>query len=193
MNRLRRLVGPGGAGSSGSVLRVAAVVLVAGALAWSSFAAPEAAQTFGFDREQFRTEWNRLVTREGLDVFRIDSVEWTDEESGVFGFAFSPTMSIIGRVDPIPIGEVEELALVGRPAVDGRDVVLAGMNLVVAVTEPELTADDRAAVLSRLSVLGAAPADPDERIVAGDTRFRVAADPSTGVLGIGARPAAGAD
>ena len=106
----------------------------------------------------------------------------------MFGFAFSESMSVIGRVDRTPIRDVEELALVGEPEIDGEDLVVAGMDLIIRVTEPGLDASQRADLLSDLAVLGTLPADPDQRTTAGTTEYRVAADAVGGVVGIGAKP-----
>ncbi len=144
--------------------------------------------TFGFDRTEFVDRWNEAALDAGRPALTIPEVVWTDEEAGVFGFAFSDTMSVIGRVDRTPIQDVEELALVGEPAIDGQDVVIAGMDLVIQVTEPELDAAERSDLLADLAVLGTLPADPDQRTTAGATEYRVAADAVGGVLGIGARP-----
>ena len=144
--------------------------------------------TFGFDRTEFTERWNSAALDAGQPGLRIPEVVWTDEEEGVFGYAFSETMSVIGRVDRTPIQDVEELALVGEPAIDGQDLVIAGMELVIRVTEPALNADERSALLTDLAVLGTLPADPDQRTTAGTTEYRVAADAVGGVLGIGARP-----
>ena len=144
--------------------------------------------TFGFDRIEFTERWNEAALDAGQPALTIPEVVWTDEEAGVFGFAFSETMSVIGRVDRTPIQDVEELALVGEPANDSEELVIAGMDLVIRVTEPALGADERTALLTDLAVLGTLPADPDQRTTAGTTEYRVAADAVGGVLGIGARP-----
>lgn len=144
--------------------------------------------TFGFDRTEFTERWNGAALDAGQPALTIPEVVWTDEAAGVFGFAFSETMSVIGRVDRTPIQDVEELALVGEPAVDGEEFVIAGMDLVIRVTEPGLDAEERTALLTDLAVLGTLPADPDQRTTAGTTEYRVAADAVGGVLGIGARP-----
>lgn len=144
--------------------------------------------TFGFDRAEFTDRWNAAALDAGRPALTIPEVVWTDEEAGVFGFAFSETLSVIGRVDRTPIQDVEELALVGEPAVDGEEIVIAGMELVIRVTEPALDAGARTALLTDLAVLGTLPADPDQRTTAGTTEYRVAADAVGGVLGIGARP-----
>lgn len=144
--------------------------------------------TFGFDRTEFVDRWNEAARDTGQPDLTIAEVVWTDEEAGVFGFAFSETMSVIGRVDRTPIQDVEELALVGEPSSDGEDFVIAGMDLVIQVTEPELDAGERTALLTDLAVLGTLPADPDQRTTVGTTEYRVAADAVGGVLGIGARP-----
>jgi hypothetical protein len=144
--------------------------------------------TFGFDRTEFTERWNEAALDAGQPDLAIPEVVWTDEEAGVFGFAFSESMSVLGRVDRTPVQDVEELALVGEPTLDGEDFVIAGMDLVIRVTEPGLTAEERTALLTDLAVLGTLPADPDQRTTAGTTEFRVAADAVGCVLGIGARP-----
>ena len=144
--------------------------------------------TFGFDRTEFVERWNDAALEADQPALTIPDVVWTDEEAGVFGFAFSETMSVIGRVDRTPLQDVEELALVGEPALDGEAFVIAGMDLVIRVTEPDLGAADRTALLTDLAVLGTLPADPDQRTTSGTTEYRVAADAIGGVVGIGARP-----
>lgn len=167
--------------------------MVAVGISFFFFSTRQSPITFGFDRTEFVDRWNAAAAESGEAALTISGVEWTDEEAGVFGYAFSETMSIIGRVDRTPIQDVEELALVGEPSVDGRESVIAGMDLVIRVTEPGLGADERAALLTDLAVLGTLPADPDQRTTAGTTEFRVAADAVAGVLGIGARPIGVAD
>jgi hypothetical protein len=144
--------------------------------------------TFGFDQSEFVERWNEAALEADLPGLTIPEVAWTDEEAGVFGYAFSESMSVIGRVDRTPIQDVEELALVGEPEIDGEDFVVAGMELIIRVTEPELDASQRADLLADLAVLGTLPADPDQRRAAGTTEYRVAADAVAGVVGIGAKP-----
>lgn len=140
---------------------------------------------FGMSAEGFVERWNSAAAPELL----IGEVQWTDPEAGVFGFAFTPTLSVLARVDG-PYEQVVDIAVVGEPASDGEDLVLEAMELVVAVTEPELDATDRRDVLQLLSLVNPnRPARPDDSVVVGETRYRVAADVDRGVIGIGARPA----
>lgn len=162
--------------------------LVAAAIVFFFVSTRQSPITFGFDRTEFTARWNEAALAAGQPNLTIPEVSWTDEEAGVFGYAFSETMSVLGRVDRTPIQDVEELALIGEPSLDGEDFVIAGMDLVVQVTEPDLTADERTDLLTDLAVLGTLPADPDQRTTAGTTEYRVAADAVGGVLGIGARP-----
>ena len=163
--------------------------LVAAAFVYLFFATQQSPITFGFDRTDFVERWNAAALDSNQSSLTIPEVAWTDEEAGVFGYAFSESMSVIGRVDRSPIQDVEELALIGEPARDGEAVVIAGMELVIRVTEPDLVADERTQLLTDLAVLGTLPADPNQRTTAGTTEYRVAADAANGVLGIGARPA----
>lgn len=162
--------------------------MVAAAIVFFFLSTRQSPITFGFDRTEFTELWNEAALDAGQPGLTIPEVVWTDEEAGVFGYAFSETMSVLGRVDRTPLQDVEELAVVGEPAVDGEDIVIAGMDLVIRVTEPELDADERTELLTDLAVLGTLPADPDQRTTAGTTEYRVAADAVGGVLGIGARP-----
>lgn len=156
-------------------------------LAWFAFSGAGPA-TFAYDRDGFLEAWNEAALAENQPGFNVREFQWTDEEAGVFGFAFSETMSVIGRVDDTPLQEVEELALVGSRQDDGLDAIIAGMDLVIAVTEPGLDAAARADVLAELTVTGVVPADPSRRVTVDTTRYRVAADPANGILGIGATP-----
>ncbi|MDH3249576.1 MAG: hypothetical protein OEQ47_11470 [Acidimicrobiia bacterium] len=162
--------------------------LVAVAIVFFFVSTRQSPITFEFDRTEFVARWNEAALDAGQPALTIPDVDWTDEEAGVFGYAFSETMSVLGRVDRTPIQDIEELALVGEPAIDGEDLVIAGMELVIRVTEPALGATERTALLTDLAVLGTLPADPDQRTTAGTTEYRVAADAVGGVLGIGARP-----
>jgi hypothetical protein len=162
--------------------------IVAFAFIFFFFSTQQSPITFGFDRTEFVKRWNEAALEASLPDLTITEVVWTDEEAGVFGYAFSESMSVIGRVDKTPIQDVEELALVGEPTLDGEATVIAGMDLVIRVTEPGLESGERTALLTDLAVLGTLPANPDQRTTAGTTEYRVAADAVGGVLGIGARP-----
>lgn len=164
------------------------LTLIAIGFLYFFFSTQQSPITFGFDRSEFVARWNDAAAEADQPDLLISEVVWTDEDAGVFGFAFSDSMSVIGRVDRTPIQDVEELALVGEPDLDGERLVVAGMELVIRVTEPGLDTVERTALLEDLAVLGSLPADPDQRTTAGTTEFRVAADPLGGVLGIGARP-----
>lgn len=145
--------------------------------------------TFGFDQTEFVALWNEAAADSGHPTLIIEAVRWTDEEAGVFGVAFSDTTSVLGRVETPARQDIEELALVGQPSIDGESFVVAAMDIVIQITEPTLGKADRATVLSELAVLGTLPADPSQRTTAGTTEYRVAADAVNGVIGIGARPA----
>lgn len=160
------------------------------ALAWLVVSRQQNPTTFEFTRSAMLERWNAAATAADRPEFLIDEFQWTDEEAGVFGVAFSETMSLLGRVDGTVLDEVEEIALVGSRPEDGTDTIVAGMELVVRITAPELSESQRARLLSDLTLTGTVPADPDQRVTVGTTRFRVAADPANGILGIGAQPTA---
>lgn len=145
--------------------------------------------TFDFDQVEFVEQWNSAAEASNNTALLIGAVQWTDEEAGVFGVAFSETMSILGRVETATRQDIEELALIGQPSIDGEALVVAAMDLMIRVTEPSLNPEARVTVLSELAVLGTLPTDPNQRSTAGSTEFRVAADAANGVVGIGARPA----
>ena len=170
--------------TAGLVVGLTALAVVA----WFAFSGQLRPATFGYDRSGLLDAWNQAALAQNQPGFIVREFQWTDEASGVFGFAFSETMSLIGRVDDTPLQEVEELALVGSIPEDGLDTIVAGMDLVVAVTEPDLDAEARADVLAELTVTGVVPADPSRRVTIDTTRYRVAADPDNGILGIGATP-----
>ena len=180
----------------GDALRFAGLVVGALALAvvaWMATTGAAEDPAFDLDRAELLDAWNEAALAEHRPGLIIREFQWTDEEAGVFGFAFSETMSLLGRVDGTPLDQVEELAFVGSRPDDGLDAIVGGMDLVIAVTEPRLDAGEREAVLAELSMIGTVPADPDGRVTAGSTRYRAAADPPNGVLGIGAVPAAADD
>jgi len=173
----------------GLVVGLAAVA----AVGWFAFSGQVRPATFGYDRSDLLETWNEAAFAENRPGFIVREFQWTDEAAGVFGFAFSETMSLIGRVDDTPLAEVEELALVGSRADDGLETIVAGMDLVIAVTEEELDTEARAEVLAELTLTGVVPADPSRRLTIDTTRFRVAADPENGILGIGATPVGAED
>lgn len=147
--------------------------------------------TFAFNRAEFTRTWNGAATEVGANSLIIGETTWTDRESGVFGFAFSESMSVLARVESSEFSNVQEIAVVGEPRLDGLATVLEAMNVVINVTEPELDEVARRQLLTDLGVLGTDPLDPDRRVTVGTTDFRVAVDAFGGVLGIGARSAGG--
>lgn len=164
-------------------LLVAAVALVGLALRTD-----DAPATFDFNRIEFARTWNGAAFVIGSADLDIGETTWTDREAGVFGYAFSDSMSVLGRVDSDELSDVVEIAVVGEPGIDGLATVLEAMNIVIAVTEPEIDEAGRQRVLTELGVTGTDPLDPDRRTTAGSTEFRVAVDAFGGVLGIGATP-----
>ena len=147
--------------------------------------------TFGFNRAEFARVWNSAAADVGADSLVVGETTWTDRESGVFGFAFSDSMSVLARVESSELSDVQELAVVGQPQFDGLAAVLDAMNVVIRVAEPQLDEAGRRQVLTDLGVLGADPLDPGRRMTVGTTNFRVAVDAFGGVLGIGATPTGG--
>ncbi len=170
-----------------------AITAVVVALAWFVYDGQQNPITFGYDRDGMLEQWNAAVAAADQPALLVGEFQWTDEDAGVFGFAFSETMSLLGRVDGTPLEDVEEIALVGSRSEDGIEAIVAGMRLVVEITESGLNDDQRTELLSDLTVIGIVPADPDRRVTVGTTRYRVAADPANGILGIGAVPAAVGD
>lgn len=162
---------------------VAAVVLLAIALR-----SDEAPATFEMNRIEFAREWNSAVARIAAPELNIGETTWTDREAGVFGFAFSDSMSVLGRVESDELSDVVEIAVVGEPRLDGLAKVLDAMRIVIAVTEPGIDETGRQRLLTELGVLGTDPLDPDRRTTVGSTEYRVAVDAFGGVLGIGATP-----
>lgn len=143
---------------------------------------------FDFGRAGFVETWNDTTEMLGQPALAIPAVSWTDEEAGVFGHAWSPTLSVLGRVEG-RTADVVELVVIGEPDSDGDARVRTAMELLVAVAEPSLDSEGRRSVLERLSVTGEyRPMEPDASLVAGDTRFRSSGDPARGRIGIGATP-----
>ena len=147
--------------------------------------------TFSFNRAEFTRSWNSAAADVGADSLVIGETTWTDRESGVFGFAFSDSMSVLARVESTELSDVQEMAVVGEPQFDGLTTVLEAMEVVIRVAEPQLDEAGRRRVLTDLGVLGADPLDPDRRLTVGTTDLRVAVDAFGGVIGIGATPVGG--
>lgn len=160
-------------------------VLAAGAFLVNAFER-QAAPSFGIGRSGFVERWNEAARTIDMPGLVIPGVDWTDEEAGVFGHAFSPTLSVLGRVEG-PLQDVVELAVVGTPAEDGEERVAAALELAVAVADPALSPDERRGVLDDLALLGPGrPAAPDVTVDLGGVRYRSASDPQAGRIGIGA-------
>jgi hypothetical protein len=167
------------AAAAGAVLVTASLLRTVGG------ADPE---VFDFGRAGFVETWNTTADELGQPGLVLPGVSWTDEEAGVFGHAWSPTLSVLGRVEG-RTADVVELVVIGEPERDGEGRVRAAMEILVAVTEPSLDAEGRNSVLERLSLAGAGrPAEPDASVVSGTTRFRSSGDPLRGRIGIGATP-----
>lgn len=144
---------------------------------------------FEFDRTSLVSIWNAAAST--APELSVASLDWTDVEQRTFGFAWSPTLSVIGRTEA-DSEKVVELVVVGEPASDGRDRIVTAMDILVAVTEPDLTAMERRRVLADLSLVDdASVALPVGSVTTSKATYRVAANPELGRLGLGAAPRAG--
>lgn len=169
---------------------VAALLTFAAVLAAGSFLANaferESTPSFGIGRSGFVERWNDAAEAMSAPDLVIGDVAWTDEDAGVFGHAFSPTLSVLGRVDG-PLRDVVELAVVGTPGEDGAARVAAALELGIAVADPDLTPDERRRVLDDLALLGPGrPAAPDAGVDLEGVRYRSASDADRGRIGLGA-------
>lgn len=147
--------------------------------------------TFGFGQVGLVTAWNEAALESDQPELFIGEFVWTDEPNGVFGFAFSETMSVVGTVNSGAANQIDELAVIGQPATDGETLVFAAIDLIIQVTEPQLIEQERTSLLADLSVLGTESKPTGAPTVIDGTEYRVAADPDTGVIGIGARATIG--
>ncbi len=147
---------------------------------------------FDFDRTGLVERWNTAAVEAGAPQLSVASLEWTTTEERTFGFAWSPTLSLIGRTEN-DSERVVELVVVGEPASDGRDLIVAAMDVLVAVTEPGLSAEQRQRILADLSLVDdTAVALPVGSVETSVATYRVAANPELDRLGLGAAPKASA-
>lgn len=143
--------------------------------------------SLGFAPDGLVEAWN-LAAPDPLD---IGDLQWTDAETGTFGFAFTPTLSVVGRVNG-PLGEVSELVVVGEPEKDRLFIEAA--SLLVAVVAPELDAGERSDLAALLGLddgyrPASVDATVDESLDSGRVRFRVTS--SADRLGVGAAALSG--
>lgn len=133
--------------------------------------------SLGLTPEEAVAAWNVAA---GPDL-RIDRLEWTEPESGTFGFAFTPTVSVIGRTAG---PEVVELVVVGNRT--DADLVAEAAAVLVDVVAPGTAR--KTDVLTRLGIDGAyVPAQMEGTAVVDGVRLRSTS--AADRLGVGASPA----
>lgn len=165
-----------------SVRTAATVAAVAAAVA-AALALRPRPPSLGVTPDEAVAAWNAAADAE-LDIGRL---EWTDPDSGTFGFAFTPTVSVLGRVTG-PLGEVSELVVVGGRA-DAPLLAEAG-DVLLGVALPAAGPDERAAILDRLGLGGGyRPARPAGSVTVDGVTLR--ATSTADRWGLGAKPAGG--
>lgn len=144
--------------------------------------------TFSFDRTQLVDIWNEVAVDTAHSSLSVPDLPWTNIEKRTFGHAWTPTLSVIGRTaDDSEM--VVELVVVGEPSEDGRQRLISAMDVLIATTEPDLTAEQRRRILADLSLVDDSEvAIPSGTVSTTAATFRVAADPELGRLGLGAAP-----
>lgn len=133
--------------------------------------------TLGLTAGEVVSAWNA----EAPAALRVGELQWTETETGTFGFAFTPTVSLIGRTAG---PEVVELVVVGDRT-DG-DLVAAAAEVLVAVVTPGTT--DPEDVLAELGLGGGYSASRVEGDVDIDG-VRLRSTSTADRLGVGASPA----
>lgn len=145
---------------------------------------------FPYNRLELVTRWNDTAVATAHSSLAVPELEWTNQEERTFGHAWTPTLSVIGRTENHS-ERVVELVVVGQPAVDGRQRLVSAMDVLIATTEPALTAEERQRILADLSLVDdTTVALPSGSVTTSVATYRVAADPQTGRLGLGAAPLA---
>lgn len=118
---------------------------------------------FLFDQtvSRFAEEWNLNATTFGVPVQIRGTLE-----PGVFESVLTPTLTLQGRTDSD--GTVQSLVLVIDPEGETEDdqLALSALGVAIAVANPELDRDGRAAVLAEM---GLDVRNPDLADVSGET------------------------
>lgn len=159
------------------LLRLAGVA-AAVALALALQALRPGPPSLGLTPAEVAAAWNA----EAAPDLHIGTLEWTEPETGTFGFAFTPTVSLVGRTSG---PEIVELVVVG----DRSDsaLVTEAADVLIAVVAPGTSS--RSEVLEQLGLGGRyLPAQVEGGIVVDGVRLRSTS--TTDRLGVGASPAA---
>jgi hypothetical protein len=143
--------------------------------------------TFPYDAGTFEQRWNHAAA--GIDRLElaIDPISPRLDDTGdlVFAHAWSDTFMLRGRIDP-ETDRVVELAVLGDRNVDGGELMVDAMDLLIRSTEPDLDGEQRLSTLQELGLVGGDPT-ADLRAFRGSTDYVVAASGS-GKIGMSAAP-----
>jgi hypothetical protein len=175
-------------GSGGPVSLVLGALLVAVAVVVFVGGFPSGRTTLGFGAEVLVERWSSAVEATDRQRLRLPLPSMVAEGAPpelVFTQRWSETLALRGRADPDTLMLVE-LSVTGHPAEDDPALIAAAMDLLVAVSEPELDPAGRLLLLRELGIVdGGAGA---LRATRGSVEYRYAVD-ATGAVGMSAAPA----
>ncbi len=143
----------------------------------------------GLNESTFVDAWNEAAATAERDILAIGELQTTQDD--VVGFAWTDDLLVLARLGEGEEGSrpVIELAAVGSPSRDGIDNVLAVLELVIAVADPELSAEDRTEILRELNLVARnRPVEITATFRQGTIEYRATSDPEDDEIGIGAVP-----
>jgi hypothetical protein len=140
--------------------------------------------TFDFDATEVESRWNAAAP---LDL-SIEPIVPREDDAGdlVFGYEWAEAFSLRGRIDP-DTGNVVELSVIGKPDAVGGERMIEAMTVLVEITEPDLTSEQRDGTLQELGVIGGDPT-ADLRATRNQTDYVVAASNDGTTVGMSAAP-----
>lgn len=143
--------------------------------------------TFPYDAQTFEQRWNHAAAGVDRPELAIGPISPRLDDTGdlVFAHAWSDTFMLRGRIDP-ETDRMVELAVIGDREVDGGELMVVAMELLIGATEPGLSAGERLSTLQELGLVGGDPT-ADLRAQRGNTDYVVAASGS-GTIGMSAAP-----
>lgn len=166
------------------VVLVGLLTVIGLTLLWMATRSP-GPPSFPFDDDGLVAEWNEAALAAGRADLGITALQRTTDDT--VGFAWSPTLTLVARVETGPERRVVELAALGVPDRDEPEDVVAVFDILLRVADGGLDADQRVAVLESLALADAKPPASLRTAVRSD-RFEFSARSADGQVGLGVIP-----
>lgn len=144
----------------------------------------------GFTVEEFKKAYNKNAVEKNLPQMKITNFEFgTSDSSNTFGYKFVDTFYLWGKVNPetrkiTSISVTKALVLRGSDRKAEMQAAASAFLIMVKTLSPELTSNERAAILNKFSESG----KPYTEVTEGNIKYSQAIMDNDKILMLSADP-----